>query len=458
MTKLVIAASIFQSQVADLLPCNNYKKSQLTYALINSYSLLSGFDKLIELPAGSREDLLQFHAETYINAIMNEKNNVILPFDQDEELWNQLHQMASTWAANKGEQNKGQNGFTSRSELYSFFQKFASKSVLKYRKRSAWDALLDDEDEYDKAVNENIADLKQFNLEGDCPLFSYLPMYCQVITGATLMLTDHIVKEERTIAINWDGGRHHAFKRRASGFCYINDIVLLIQKLRKKGFERISYVDFDLHHGDGVERAYQFSSNVQTISVHMYETGFFPCTGSLDDSKKGKSVINIPLLHGLDDNFLTQLVDKIVIPSVQKHEPEALIIQCGGDGLIGDGYAEWQLTIKGLVKCITNVMKSFDNCSIILLGGGGYNETVMSRFYTYLTWEVLRTYGSTFPLDAPVEFDEDALIPEHEFIELYAEEHYKFWAYEQEGSLKRKNLKNNNNIEFINELQHYYDV
>lgn len=458
MPKLVIATSIFQSQVADLLPSNNYKKSQLTYALINSYSLLSGFDELIRQPVAFREELLQFHADTYINALFSEKNNAVLQYDEDEELWSQLHQMASIWAANKDGQNENHNGFTSRSELYSFFHKFALKPGIKCRKRSAWDALLNDEDEYDKAVDDNTADLKQFNLEGDCPLFSYLPMYCQVITGATLMLADHIIKEERTIAINWDGGRHHAFKRKASGFCYINDIVLLIQKLRKKGFERISYVDFDLHHGDGVERAYQFSSNVQTISLHMYETGFFPCTGSLNDSKKGKNVINIPLLHGLDDYFLTQLVDKIIVPSIKKHKPEALVIQCGGDGLIGDGYAEWQLTIRGLVKCITDVMKSSDNCSIILLGGGGYNETVMSRFYTYLTWEILHTYGSNFPLGSSIKFDEDALIPEHEFIELYAEENYKFWAYEQEGSLKRKNLKNNNNIEFINVLQHYYNV
>ena len=36
----------------------------------------------------------------------------------------------------------------------------------------------------------------------------------------------------------------------ASGFCYINDIVLGILILRKT-FSRILYVDLDLHHGDG---------------------------------------------------------------------------------------------------------------------------------------------------------------------------------------------------------------
>ena len=40
------------------------------------------------------------------------------------------------------------------------------------------------------------------------------------------------------------------FRDEASGFCYVNDIVLGILKLREK-FNRVLYVDIDLHHGDG---------------------------------------------------------------------------------------------------------------------------------------------------------------------------------------------------------------
>ncbi|XP_022634572.1 histone deacetylase 19-like [Vigna radiata var. radiata] len=35
------------------------------------------------------------------------------------------------------------------------------------------------------------------------------------------------------IAINWAGGLHHAKKCEASGFCYVNDIVLAILELLK---------------------------------------------------------------------------------------------------------------------------------------------------------------------------------------------------------------------------------
>ena len=60
------------------------------------------------------------------------------------------------------------------------------------------------------------------------------------------------------IAINWAGGLHHAKKCDASGFCYINDLVLGILELLKH-HPRVLYIDIDVHHGDGVEEAFYFT-------------------------------------------------------------------------------------------------------------------------------------------------------------------------------------------------------
>ena len=40
------------------------------------------------------------------------------------------------------------------------------------------------------------------------------------------------------------------FREKANGYCYVNDIALCILKLREK-YNRILYIDLDLHHGDG---------------------------------------------------------------------------------------------------------------------------------------------------------------------------------------------------------------
>lgn len=456
MAKIVISTSKHQAQVSDLLPCNKYQKSQLTHALIESYLLLGCFDKVIKTPLCSRDEILKFHATGYVDTILSEKLNTVLPFDKEESLWSQLPELARTWTGRCIDQT---DWIESRYKLFRKLKSWRGPQIVSSRKRSSWDALLEDETESEGSEDDKETDLnnlKRYNLEGDCPLFSYLPLYCQVITGATLALADEAVRGERLIGINWDGGRHHASKQKASGFCYVNDIVLLAQKLRKKGFDRISYVDFDLHHGDGVEKAFQFSKNVQTISLHMFEPGFFPGTGSLDDSDKGNNVVNIPLLHGLDDSFLNQLIEKIIIPVLRKQKPEALIIQCGGDGLMGDGFNEWQLSVRGLTACIIELIRMTKSIPVFLLGGGGYNKTLMSRFHCYLTYKVVE---SITPKRLPdCDFDNDALVPDHEFVELYADEQYKFWAYEQEGSLRKKHLKNDNNQELITMLQNHYNV
>ena len=76
------------------------------------------------------------------------------------------------------------------------------------------------------------------------------------------------------IAINWAGGLHHAKRASASGFCYVDDCVLGILKLLER-YERVMYIDIDIHHGDGVEEAFYTSDRVMTVSFHKHGQ-FFP--------------------------------------------------------------------------------------------------------------------------------------------------------------------------------------
>lgn len=68
----------------------------------------------------------------------------------------------------------------------------------------------------------------------------------------------------------------------ASGFCYVNDIVLAILELLKY-HARVLYVDIDIHHGDGVEEAFLTTDRVMTVSFHKFGGSFFPGTGNLDN-------------------------------------------------------------------------------------------------------------------------------------------------------------------------------
>ncbi len=70
-----------------------------------------------------------------------------------------------------------------------------------------------------------------FNFGEDCPVFEGLYDFVRQYSGASLVAARKLAQGTTDIAINWSGGLHHAKKAEASGFCYVNDIVLAILEL-----------------------------------------------------------------------------------------------------------------------------------------------------------------------------------------------------------------------------------
>jgi histone deacetylase 8 len=127
-------------------------------------------------------------------------------------------------------------------------QTFHSSSYLDYLAdcvgtSSGGGSFVGDDDE------ENL-DASLYGLDHDCPIVEGLFDLCAQIGGASLTAADLLISGECKYVINWFGGWHHAKRERASGYCYVNDCVLAILRLRKR-FERVLYIDLDLHHGDG---------------------------------------------------------------------------------------------------------------------------------------------------------------------------------------------------------------
>lgn len=116
--------------------------------------------------------------------------------------------------------------------------------------------------------------MQRFNVGEDCPVFDGLYEFCQLSAGGSVAAAVKLNKQASEICINWGGGLHHAKKSEASGFCYVNDIVLGILELLKY-HQRVLYIDIDVHHGDGVEEAFYTTDRVMTVSFHKYGE-YFP--------------------------------------------------------------------------------------------------------------------------------------------------------------------------------------
>jgi histone deacetylase 1/2 len=111
-------------------------------------------------------------------------------------------------------------------------------------------------------------EMARYNLGEDCPVFEDLFEFCQLYAGGTIDAARRLNNKLCDIAINWAGGLHHAKKCDASGFCYINDLVLGILELLKH-HPRVLYIDIDVHHGDGVEEAFYFTDRYSYKSITL---------------------------------------------------------------------------------------------------------------------------------------------------------------------------------------------
>lgn len=125
-----------------------------------------------------------------------------------------------------------------------------------------------------------------------CQLYLRVNRYHPTYSATAALLAEG----KYTYGINWSGGLHHAKQSEASGFCYINDCVLAILELLKT-FQRVLYIDIDIHHGDGVEEAFYLTDRVMTCSFHKFKD-YFPGTGHIDDVGKDSGTyhaVNFPL-------------------------------------------------------------------------------------------------------------------------------------------------------------------
>ena len=258
------------------------------------------------------------------------------------------------------------------------------------------------------------------NMGDDCPFFDGLYQYCALYSGASLDAARKICNQQSDIAINWSGGLHHAKKGEASGFCYINDIVLAILQLLLH-YPRVLYIDIDVHHGDGVEQAFFSTDRVMTVSFHKYDKAiFFPGTGGIDEVGPTSNTnpgahhsLNVPLADGIDDDSYINLFKDIIGPCIAKYNPEAIVLQCGADSLGGDRLGCFNLNIKAHGECVKFV-KSF-NLPLLVLGGGGYTARNVARLWAHETSVCLDTeVPDTLPRDMPFlsHFPEGTLYPD----------------------------------------------
>jgi len=228
-----------------------------------------------------------------------------------------------------------------------------------------------------------------FNIgTGECPVFKGVYDYAKLAAGASYRGMLSILQDGARIAFSPTGGYHHAGRRHAEGFCYINDIGIVIDVLLARG-RHVAYIDIDAHHSNGIQDAFYTDPRVLKISLHESGKTLYPWGGFETETGAGEGTgfnVNVPLPPYTDDEHYLKAFDNIVPPLVGAFEPDFIVAVIGIDTVAADPLTHLNLKNNGFCDAIARI-KALGK-PILALGGGGYNLDSLARSWT-LAWAVM---------------------------------------------------------------------
>jgi acetoin utilization protein AcuC len=225
----------------------------------------------------------------------------------------------------------------------------------------------------------------------DNPIFFGMHEASALIAGGSLLAAQTIADGRADRAVNLAGGLHHAMADRAAGFCVYNDCSVAIAWLLEQGYERIAYVDVDVHHGDGVQAAFYDDPRVMTISMHQHPLTLWPGTGWPGEYGKGDGAgyaVNVPLPPGTGDAGWLRAFHAVVPSLLESFQPQVLVTDCGADTHAEDPLANLELSLDGqraIYHSLRDLATTTAGGKWLVLGGGGYSLfRVVPRSWTHL--------------------------------------------------------------------------
>lgn len=221
-------------------------------------------------------------------------------------------------------------------------------------------------------------------LDPDTYSTKYSFLAAATAVGSSIDLTKNVIngKLKNGFALLRPPG-HHALSNRAMGFCLFGNISIAAKfALTQTGINKIAIVDFDVHHGNGTQALVGDDPNILFISSHQYP--FYPGTGSINEIGSGDAegtILNIPLQAGVGDEGFKIVSEKLIIPSLDKFNPDMIFISAGYDAHWKDPLANLDLSLVGfdwISKQLINYAEN--NCSgkIVFFLEGGYDLDVLS--------------------------------------------------------------------------------
>ncbi|KXZ50612.1 hypothetical protein GPECTOR_15g295 [Gonium pectorale] len=173
---------------------------------------------------------------------------------------------------------------------------------------------------------------------------------------------------------------HHAERAEGMGFCIFNNVaVAAAHALEVHGLARVAVVDFDVHHGNGTQHAFEADPRVLFISVHQ-DSNYPLRSGYVTENGVGAgegTTLNVPLPPGSGSGAYRAAFERVVLPALEAYGPQLLLVSAGYDASYMDMLAAMILSSADFGWMMGRLVEAAGRlCGgrLVALHEGGYSE------------------------------------------------------------------------------------
>jgi acetoin utilization deacetylase AcuC-like enzyme len=174
---------------------------------------------------------------------------------------------------------------------------------------------------------------------------------------------------------------HHATRDMPMGFCFFNNAAVAALHARAAhGASRVAIVDFDVHHGNGVQEIFWSDRNALYASTHQMP--LYPGTGAASEAGEHNNIVNAPLVKGDGGAQFREALASRILPRLDAFAPDIVILCAGFDAHLHDPLGGLRLVADDFRDVTLRVMEiAARRCKgrIVSLLEGGYRPEDLAR-------------------------------------------------------------------------------